>query len=304
MKLTPLDIRHKEFKRGMRGYADVEVDEFLDEVADESERLFKENLDLRDPRRGPRGEVAGYQRIEETLQKTLVTAQASAEEPKQNASEGGSAPPARGRDRRLARWSTRRYAERQAVEQAYGHDQEWGSRTSASGSARCSRAICASSAGEPASIGRAVTPAGPISPGTPRPSRRPSRASRRRSRRPMPPRTRQIARSSRAPASAPRRRADEAPDRSATSPRAPWSRRRQPAAAAALSRAVRRPPTPRDHHGPAAAHCARRLPRRRPHGPPRRRRRGAAGAERILFGETDDLLADVDTGVNKNEFKW
>ena len=46
MKLTPLDIRHKEFKRGMSGYADVEVDEFLDEVADEYERLFKENIDL------------------------------------------------------------------------------------------------------------------------------------------------------------------------------------------------------------------------------------------------------------------
>jgi hypothetical protein len=28
------------------------------------------------------------------------------------------------------------------------------------------------------------------------------------------------------------------------------------------------------------------------------------GRERIVFGETDDLLADVDTGVNENEFKW
>ncbi len=26
--------------------------------------------------------------------------------------------------------------------------------------------------------------------------------------------------------------------------------------------------------------------------------------ERILFGESDDLLADVDTGVNEDEFKW
>jgi hypothetical protein len=26
--------------------------------------------------------------------------------------------------------------------------------------------------------------------------------------------------------------------------------------------------------------------------------------ESILFGETDDLLADVDSGVNENEFKW
>ena len=46
MKLTPLDIRHKDFKRGLRGYADSEVDEFLDEVADEFERLFKENIEL------------------------------------------------------------------------------------------------------------------------------------------------------------------------------------------------------------------------------------------------------------------
>jgi len=85
MKLTPLDIRHKEFKRGMRGYADVEVDEFLDEVADEYERLFKENIDLGERVENLEGQVGGYRRIEETLQKTLVSAQASADELKLNA---------------------------------------------------------------------------------------------------------------------------------------------------------------------------------------------------------------------------
>ena len=85
MKLTPLDIRHKEFKRGMRGYADVEVDEFLDEVADEYERLFKENIDLGERVESLEGQVGGYKRIEETLQKTLISAQANAEELKQNA---------------------------------------------------------------------------------------------------------------------------------------------------------------------------------------------------------------------------
>ena len=85
MKLTPLDIRHKEFKRGMRGYADVEVDEFLDQIADEYERLFKENIDLQDRVESLEDKVAGYKRIEDTLQKTLVNAQASAEEQKQNA---------------------------------------------------------------------------------------------------------------------------------------------------------------------------------------------------------------------------
>lgn len=85
MKLTPLDIRHKEFKRGMRGYTDVEVDEFLDEVADEFERLFKENIDLNERVETLLEKVTQYRRIEETLQKTLVSAQASAEELKQNA---------------------------------------------------------------------------------------------------------------------------------------------------------------------------------------------------------------------------
>ena len=85
MKLTPLDIRHKEFKRGMRGYADVEVDEFLDEVADEYERLFKENIDLTERLESTQEKIAQYKRIEDTLQKTLVSAQASAEELKQNA---------------------------------------------------------------------------------------------------------------------------------------------------------------------------------------------------------------------------
>jgi len=86
MKLTPLDIRHKEFKRGMRGYADVEVDEFLDEVADEYERLFKENIDLNERVEALEEKIAAYKRIEETLQKTLVSAQQSAEELKANAS--------------------------------------------------------------------------------------------------------------------------------------------------------------------------------------------------------------------------
>lgn len=85
MKLTPLDIRHKEFKRGMRGYADEEVDEFLDEVADEYERLFKENIDLSERVEALEEKVGQYRRIEETLQKTLVSAQQSAEELKTNA---------------------------------------------------------------------------------------------------------------------------------------------------------------------------------------------------------------------------
>jgi len=85
MKLTPLDIRHKEFKRGMRGYVDQEVDEFLDQIADEFERLFKENIDLGERIENLEEQVTRYRQLEETLKKTLVSAQQSAEELKQNA---------------------------------------------------------------------------------------------------------------------------------------------------------------------------------------------------------------------------
>ena len=85
MKLTPLDIRHKEFKRGMRGYVDGEVDEFLDEVADEFERLFKENIELSERGEALQEKLDQYRNLEETLQNTLVAAQRSAEELKANA---------------------------------------------------------------------------------------------------------------------------------------------------------------------------------------------------------------------------
>jgi len=85
MKLTPLDIRHKEFKRGMRGYVDSEVDEFLDEIADEFERLFKENIDLAEQIDSLQEKVDQYKNLEDTLHKTLISAQKSAEELKANA---------------------------------------------------------------------------------------------------------------------------------------------------------------------------------------------------------------------------
>ena len=117
MKLTPLDIRHKEFKRGMRGYADVEVDEFLDQVADEYERLFKENIDLQERVEALEDKVTGYRRIEETLQKTLVNAQANAEEQKQNANKQAQLvlQDAELKARQLVNEA---YSERQAIEQS------------------------------------------------------------------------------------------------------------------------------------------------------------------------------------------
>jgi len=80
MKLTPLDIHHKEFGRSLRGYNEAEVDEFLDQVADELERLFKENIDLNERLEANEEKVRTYQDMERTLHNTMVSAQKSAED--------------------------------------------------------------------------------------------------------------------------------------------------------------------------------------------------------------------------------
>ena len=64
MKLTALDIHHKEFRHALRGYNEEQVDAFLDQVADEFERLFKENIDLTERLEAADERVRSYQQIE------------------------------------------------------------------------------------------------------------------------------------------------------------------------------------------------------------------------------------------------
>lgn len=87
MKLTPLDIHHKEFHRAMRGYSEAEVDVFLDQVADEFERLFKENLDSKEQIEKMLEKVKQYEGQEQTLQKALFMAQQAADNVQQKAAE-------------------------------------------------------------------------------------------------------------------------------------------------------------------------------------------------------------------------
>lgn len=80
MKLTPLDIHHKEFRHSLRGYSEEEVDQFLDDVADEFERLFKENIDLSERLETAKSKLDEYEMQRHTINNTLVAAQRSADE--------------------------------------------------------------------------------------------------------------------------------------------------------------------------------------------------------------------------------
>lgn len=85
MKLTPMDINNKEFKRGLRGYNQEEVDEFLDEVVENYEELYKDNSKLREKVASLTEQIEHYSKIESTIQNTLVLAQNAADQAKSSA---------------------------------------------------------------------------------------------------------------------------------------------------------------------------------------------------------------------------
>lgn len=85
MKLTPMDINNKEFKKGIRGYAIDEVDEFLDEVVENYEEVYKENSRLKDSLNRVNEKLEHYEKLEATIQNTLLLAQNAADQAKDSA---------------------------------------------------------------------------------------------------------------------------------------------------------------------------------------------------------------------------
>jgi len=85
MEMTPLDIRNKTFRKGIRGYQCEEVEKFLENVSQEFELAYTENFELRETTKGLEAEIGHYRQIENTLQQTLVLAQQTAEEVKEAA---------------------------------------------------------------------------------------------------------------------------------------------------------------------------------------------------------------------------
>lgn len=81
--LTPLEIENKKFSKQMvNGYNVDEVDEFLDLLTVDYERLYKENAEAKEKIEQLNEDVSHYKTIENTLQSTLMMAQSTAEEVK------------------------------------------------------------------------------------------------------------------------------------------------------------------------------------------------------------------------------
>ncbi len=86
MRITPIDIQNKEFEKTFRGYKQVEVDEFLEQVAKDFEQVIKEKMALEEKVQTVEEKLAQYQRLETTLHNSIIVAQETAEDIKRNAS--------------------------------------------------------------------------------------------------------------------------------------------------------------------------------------------------------------------------
>lgn len=75
MRLTPLDIRKQAFRKIMRGFDPVEVEAFLEMVADEYESVLKGRKELIEKIGKLEKRVAEVDRMEEQLQNALMDAQ-------------------------------------------------------------------------------------------------------------------------------------------------------------------------------------------------------------------------------------
>lgn len=84
-RLTPLDIHNKEFSKTFRGYSEEEVDEFLDLVVAEFEKLIRQNEELEAEISSLESRVDHYKGLEETLKNAIVLAQKTSDEIKEAA---------------------------------------------------------------------------------------------------------------------------------------------------------------------------------------------------------------------------
>ncbi|MGN0948320.1 DivIVA domain-containing protein [Megasphaera sp.] len=83
--LTPMDIHNKEFKRGFRGYSEEDVDTFMNNIAGDYEKVYREYCELKERCDSLQDKLSQYEKMEATMNSTLMLAQQTAENVKVSA---------------------------------------------------------------------------------------------------------------------------------------------------------------------------------------------------------------------------
>ena len=83
--ITPMDIHNKTFSGQIRGYSKDEVNEFLEELANDYEKIYREHREMEEEMDTIRTKLRNYEKMESTMSNTLVMAQETADNVKKNA---------------------------------------------------------------------------------------------------------------------------------------------------------------------------------------------------------------------------
>lgn len=85
MAITPIDIQQHQFKTRLLGYDTAGVDQFLEMVADELERVCRQHQEVKEELVRTRSALKEMQQREATLKETLLTTQKMVGDIKKNA---------------------------------------------------------------------------------------------------------------------------------------------------------------------------------------------------------------------------
>jgi cell division initiation protein len=85
MTITPVELHHLRFRRGFRGYSPAAVDRAIDEIAESFEAVWRERADFADRIEQLERELERHRDLETLLRTTLVSAEKSAHELKDQA---------------------------------------------------------------------------------------------------------------------------------------------------------------------------------------------------------------------------
>jgi cell division initiation protein len=85
MAYTPVELRHVSLKKGLRGYRPASVDQLLSDVAESFEDVWRERADLADRVEQLEAELSRHREREALLSNTLLAAERSAADQKQDA---------------------------------------------------------------------------------------------------------------------------------------------------------------------------------------------------------------------------
>jgi cell division initiation protein len=85
MTITPVELHHVDLRRGLLGYRRGAVDSLIEEIAASFEEVWRERADYADRIEQLEGELARHRDLETLLRTTLVSAEKSAHELKDQA---------------------------------------------------------------------------------------------------------------------------------------------------------------------------------------------------------------------------